>query len=240
MTRTEEPISTVARTTRRHPRRILALTSLAALALTACGTERAHTEGAQRGPADGIRADAAAAQPRQDPLMDFLNMQSTVLRTCLPDAPSSKVPAEEALPEDEHIAEKTRLPARERPRSVPVPLPRDEEPPPGADPTTPPHVELGPVEECEGHVHGERITKAFSTLPNPTVARIRKTLNALGYPDARIHGLERTGTTVRFFIDLRFMGGHLCLDGSVTGTRTVVEAFGTREVGPFNPGERTH
>ncbi|MEU5249106.1 hypothetical protein AB0G81_34375 [Streptomyces asoensis] len=58
-------------------------------------------------------------------------------------------------------------------------------------------------------------------------------LTGLGYIDGRIHGLERSGTTTRFFLDLRDRGGRLCLDGSAAGEDTVVDKCVAPATGPF-------
>ncbi|MGW3655006.1 hypothetical protein ACWD6R_04500 [Streptomyces sp. NPDC005151] len=99
-------------------------------------------------------------------------------------------------------------------------------------------MELGAIEKCEGRLHVERITKALSVIADPMPAQVRTVLNDLGYINERIHDLKQSGATTRFFLDLRFMGSSLCLDGSVTGTKAVVEAFGAPETGPFTPVKR--
>lgn len=223
MTRIPASASTVVRSPGRA-RSTLALTVLAVLALAACGTGRAGAGGSQDKRADTVGAHPAAASPAPDEQVAFMNMLNTVGQSCLPDAPAGQEPDIDgekppAAPVESLPIEKT-APASTRPA-------------PGLDTT--PRDELNAVEQCEGRLHAERITAVLSGVADPTPARVRKVLNALGYIDERIHGLERSGATTRFFLDLRVMGGSLCLDGSAAGPRTVVEAFAAPGTGPFRP-----
>ncbi|MBK3624693.1 hypothetical protein JHN59_07495 [Streptomyces sp. MBT49] len=86
---------------------------------------------------------------------------------------------------------------------------------------------------CASNLHEERITRALRDLADPTPAEVRTVLNGLGYIDGRIHGLERSGTTTRFLLDLRDRGGRLCLDGSAAGEDTVVDKCVAPATGPF-------
>ncbi|MGW2911850.1 hypothetical protein ACWC9X_15520 [Streptomyces asoensis] len=206
MTATPALTSTDTRTPRRpRPQSVLALTVLAALALAACGTEETSAGGAQGSPADmaGLRSDAA-----------FVKMLGDVAREC----PASAAP--------------------EGPPSGPAqPLPPGETAPSDAmepvAPTAGLEVELNARDRCASNLHEERITQALRDLADPTPAEVRTVLNGLGYSDGRIHGLERSGTTTRFFLDLRDWGGRLCLDGSAAGEDTVVDKCVAPATGPF-------
>ncbi|MBD2818669.1 hypothetical protein ID867_16685 [Streptomyces parvulus] len=90
-------------------------------------------------------------------------------------------------------------------------------------PTEGPEVELNARDWCAGVRHEQRIAEALWDLTDPTPTEVRTVLNDLGYIDERIHGLERSGTTTRFSLDLRDRGGRLCLNGSAAGEQTVVD-----------------
>lgn len=111
-----------------------------------------------------------------------------------------------------------------------------DEPPPTDEPRDPEaakkEVELSSAEKCDARIHARRITKAFRGTPDPTPRQVREVLRGLGYIDERIHSPQRSGESVEFALDLRVLGGQLCLFGSVTGTRTVIEPYGASvEVG---------
>ncbi|MGW2562043.1 hypothetical protein ACWCXB_22875 [Streptomyces sp. NPDC001514] len=230
MTRIPAPTRTVTRSARR-PRLTFALTALAALALAACGTEKPSAGGSQNRPADAVGAQPAAAQPAPDPqqVVAFMEMLNKVAQSCPsgpagalhlgpPQGPQSNIPGEE-------------------PPTGPVPAPPSDAIEPIA-PTTGPEVELNAREWCASKLHEERITQTLWDLADPTPAKVRKILNDLGYVDEHIHGLKQSGTTTRFFLDLRDKGGRLCLEGSAEGEKTVVESFAGPETGPFTPGKR--
>ncbi|WP_158778718.1 hypothetical protein [Streptomyces cellulosae] len=220
-------IGTVVRSPRR-PRLSFAVAALATLALAACGSEETSAGGLHNKAADTVRAHTITTSPSADQQVAFMDMLDTIAQPCFPDSPSQQEPT----------------PPGEKPPTTPVEmLPIDKTPPaspPAASgsPATPQKVELGATEKCAGRLHAERITKALSGMTDPTPAKVRQILNDLGYIDERIHDLMKSGPTTRFFIDLRFMGGSLSLDGSVTGTKAVIEAFGTPETGPFTSVKR--
>ncbi|MFJ2651474.1 hypothetical protein ACIO1C_32720 [Streptomyces sp. NPDC087420] len=226
MTRTPVPTSSIAPSPRRSrlavAGTVLAVAALAALALTACGTAKpgaGGSRGASAGPV-GVRLDAPSPGP--DPEMAFLRMLTTVAEPCTFDSPTG----DDSIPEGDRprSGPPGRLPVGDAPSGLP-PAPTPER-----------GTELNDVDRCERHLHEERVGRALSDLADPTPARVRRILNDLGYIDTRIHGLKRSGATTRFFVDLRFMGGRLALKGSAAGARTVVEGFGVRETGPFDPG----
>ncbi|MER7719750.1 hypothetical protein ABTX99_22895 [Streptomyces flaveolus] len=186
------------------------MAALAALALTACGTEKTGVGGPQSDPADtaGVRPNAA-----------FAGMLSKVAQQCPPSAPPEAPPTG---------------PAETLPSGVTPPTDAIEP----IAPTAGPEVELNARDWCAGNLHEERIAQALWDLANPTPAKVRTILNDLGYIDERIHGLEQSGTSTRFLLDLRDQGGRLCLDGSAAGEQTVVDKCVAPATGPFNAGER--
>ncbi|WP_063481113.1 hypothetical protein [Streptomyces ambofaciens] len=105
---------------------------------------------------------------------------------------------------------------------------------------TPPSeaIELNARDWCAGVRHEQRIAQELWDLADPTPTKVRAILNDLGYIDERIHDLEQSGTTTRFFVDLRDRGGRLCLDGSAAGEETVVEMCVAPASGPFTPEKR--
>ncbi|MPY52661.1 hypothetical protein FPZ41_30440 [Streptomyces sp. K1PN6] len=90
-------------------------------------------------------------------------------------------------------------------------------------------MELSPVEKCDARIHTRRITKALKDTADPTPGQVGDVLRGLGYIDERVHGPQRSGERVEFTLDLRVMGGQLCLSGGVTDARTVVEPYGASE-----------
>jgi hypothetical protein len=209
MRRTPVPTSAAIRSSRRL-RPVLATAALAALALTACGTEKTAVGGPQSNPAGaaGVRPGAA-----------FTEMLSRVAQQCPPSVPPEAPPTGPAQA----------LPSGQTP-------PSDATEP--IAPTAGPEVELNARDWCAGNLHEERITRALWDLASPTPAKVRTILNDLGYIDERIHGLKQSGTTTRFLLDLRDQGGRLCLDGSAAGEKTVVDKCATPATGPFKAGER--
>ncbi|MEU5274928.1 hypothetical protein AB0G87_00765 [Streptomyces asoensis] len=209
MTSTPALTSTDTRSPRR-PRPVLALTVLAALALAACGTEKTSADGPQGSPADvaGVQSDAA-----------FTEMLGDIAQQC----PASAAP--EGPPSG---------PAQPLPPGATAPTDAMEP----VAPTAGPEVELNARDWCASNLHEERITQALTDLADPTPAEVRTVLNDLGYIDERIHGLERSGTTTRFFLDLRDQGGRLCLDGSAAGEDTVVDKCVAPATGPFKAAGR--
>ncbi|MFE7244207.1 hypothetical protein [Streptomyces sp. NPDC057580] len=205
---------------RSHVWRGTALAALCALALTACGAERA-------GDGDRIEAgrgdaEPGAAEPGDSGFLAFMELLLSVAEPCQADLPSQAPPVE---------------PTPTAPPTAPLPeLTLPAEPPPTGEPRTDEtakgKVELDSVEKCEAPLHARRITKALNRMPDPTPSRVREALRGLGYIDERIHGPQRSGKTVEFILDLRVMGGQLCLSGSVSGARTAIEPYGASpEVG---------
>ncbi|MFJ9739348.1 hypothetical protein [Streptomyces sp. NPDC101166] len=209
MRRTPAPTSTATRSPHRL-RPLLAVAALAAVTLTACGTEKTAVGGPRSSPADtaGPRPDAA-----------FTETLSEIAQRCPPSASPEAPPTGPART----------LPSGETPPGDAI------EP---IAPTAGPEVELNARDWCAGNLHEERITQALGKLADPTPTEVRAVLNDLGYIDERIHGLKRSGTTTRFLLDLRERGGRLCLNGSAAGEKTVVDKCVAPATGPFKAGGR--
>lgn len=209
-------------------RRTIALTALAgfaALALAGCG--KAATAATTVAPP----AERPAASRSMDEETAFLFMLTHVEEPCAPDLevpePGSPDPEDSRDPAPGEAPRSSR-PTEPLPVDTTVPLPSA-----GADTRSPAReaepakVELSRTERCAGDLHIARVTKALDALPDdPSPAQVRQALNNLGYIDSSIHALERSGTTTRFVLDLRFMDGQLCLDGLVAGKKASVKAFG--------------
>ncbi|MFH9008543.1 hypothetical protein ACH4E5_35550 [Streptomyces afghaniensis] len=86
---------------------------------------------------------------------------------------------------------------------------------------------------CTSVQHEQRIIEALQMVVDPTPAKVRKTLNSLGYIDERIHGLKQDGKTTRFYLDLRENGGRLCEAGLAAGETTDVTPCVAPATGPF-------
>jgi hypothetical protein len=222
MRSTSALVSTFVRPARR-PGLTLAATALAALALTSCGTQQSGATGAPGRPADAVGArhtEPPAGSARQ---AAFAAMLDEVAFEC-PTGPlsgppvPSRAPGGEPLPSDDPATDAVEGPAV---------------------PTAGPEVELDARDWCASNRHEERIVQGLWELRDPTPAKVRKILNDLGYIDERIHDLERSGATTRFFIDLRSKGGRLCVEGSAAGEETVVDKCVAPETGPFTPPRGT-
>ncbi|MFD5553911.1 hypothetical protein ACFWIA_08745 [Streptomyces sp. NPDC127068] len=211
MTRTTR--TTDARSTPVRPRRRLRLTvaatALGALALAAAGATTANAGNTTAKP-----TATAAAEPRVDPEVQFVEMLSEVEASC----PTEDVPLPPPLvdPEGDPFTE----------GDLPGDRSRAER-------------ELTPVEWCAKHRHEERVTQALDDLKKPTPDEVRKVLNRLGYLDGRIDHLKRSGATTKFVIDLRVLGGKLALKGTAAGPDTVVDGFAAAGSGPLVPAKRT-
>ncbi|MGV9311281.1 hypothetical protein ACWDR0_03690 [Streptomyces sp. NPDC003691] len=247
------------RTGARARRRIaLALTAVAALTVTACGTQQsgAGKEGAARDTSAGsARAEPAAAAPRttdSGELPDgdavelaFMEKDLELTELCSPVPPGGRKQQEKeraAAAAEERAAE-------EEPRSGPEePLPEEGQPvplddtvpvpdPPRSEPGTTPavgDVELTEVEKCVGDAHARRVTGPVTGLgPAASPEQVKAELRGLGYPGHRIHGPVRSGETTRYWLDLRIMGGRLALEISSAGPKVRATPQGVFENGPF-------
>ncbi|GGN79449.1 hypothetical protein GCM10011579_063930 [Streptomyces albiflavescens] len=198
---------------------------MCALALAACGTERAGDRSPKAGLDDRVEAGSPAPSPADSEgaeFLPFMELLVSLAEPCVKDVPAPELPDE---------------PDPAEPPTEPVPeLSVPDEPPPTSEPRDPEaakkEVELSSVEKCEAGIHARRITKALKGTPDPTPRQVREVLRGLGYIDERIHGPQRSDESVEFTLDLRVMGGQLCLSGSAKGTRSVIEPYGASpEVG---------
>ncbi|WP_437104607.1 hypothetical protein [Streptomyces sp. enrichment culture] len=214
MKRTRARIEAVDPVMRRR-RRALAVTALAALALTACGSEEQDSQGERAKSVDAVSARKDTA---------FTKMLDEVARECPPPGTKRKSPT----------------PAGEA-RTAPVEAPPGAtvEPPPGGAvepvaPTSGPEAELDAHDWCAGVQHTQRVAEALLQDKQPDPAQVRATLHGLGYIDERIHGLKQSGRATEFVIDLRDKGGRLCLDGTANGELTEVDACVVPADGSFD------
>lgn len=207
---------------------LAALTALCGLALAGCGNEQADTRA--KADVDHVRAGSSGSpSARPDPADDesgdsefiaFMMLLNTVAEPCLPELPTA-VPPEESEAMEE-------IPS-DAPRPDELPLP--DEPPPSSEPRDPEEafqeIELSSVEKCDAEQHVRRITKALAAgTADPAPGDVAAVLRGLGYIEERIDGPQRARGGVEFTLDLRVMGGSLCLSGTTTGTKTTIEPYG--------------
>ncbi|MGW0839020.1 hypothetical protein ACWD26_02460 [Streptomyces sp. NPDC002787] len=216
----------------------VAWAALCALALTACGAERASGGDTKAGAGAEGRVEAGAASPSRAPsrapsddaeFLTFMELITDLVEPCAGERPA---PPPTDWEEESESAAPPADPPVEPPAEVPSDLPLPEEPLPTSESGEPrsadEKVELTSLEKCEASIHTERITKAFEETADPTPERVGDGLRDLGYIDESVQGLRDSGDGVRFLLDLRVMGGQLCLAGDVTATRTVIEPFGAQ------------
>jgi hypothetical protein len=177
-----------------------------------------------------------------DPEMRFLALLNRVTSACVPDAPSDKggdgVPEPEDLPGEE-ATPTPRYGPGETPPGVPnaegdIPVPVDDPAPakPTADSTGPKSVKEVPltgVEKCSGNEHAKRVSEAFENTKTTSYQAMRKRLTTLDYPASRIHRMPNHAGAPRARLDLRFMGSHVALEVTGTGSGVIVETFGAPE-----------
>ncbi|MEU7024624.1 hypothetical protein ABZ990_28845 [Streptomyces sp. NPDC046203] len=198
--------------------------------LTACGTGTGSGPGtgaASGAVAGAVTATPAAVPPRTDPEVEFMKMRLAVGRPCHPgdptEPPASAEPPEPTGPSGRPVTPRTSRPAE----PLPVGEPPSQPPASSARPARPAsEEELTSDARCQARLHAARIAKELDALSDPTPERVRAALKALGYTDGRINGLERTGRTTRFVLDLRLLEDPLCLEGEVTAGTTVIKPFG--------------
>lgn len=207
------PLTAPARAFAR-PRRALMAVALAALALTGCGSEGAGDGGTRK--ESGRSAEASATTPTNEQAA-FEAMLAKVAQPCSTTAETPSTPTGEAPSE----------PSDQRPTGptgeqtlAPGETPPDEPIEPGAP--SEPAAQLSDRDQCASVQHEQRIIEALQAVPDPTPAKVRKSLNDLGYIDERIHGLKQDGRTTRFHLDLREQGSRLCEAGVAAGEQTDV------------------
>lgn len=204
--------------------------ALCAVVLAACGSER--RSGEQEGKDGAGSRSVAARTPSEGPeFIEFMELLDSVEEPCVPQAPATVAP-EPSEPG--------------RPRTAPTPLPTLPSTPPAPDATGPREPPCGSGTERRREVRGprphppdhRRPGEDARSHPGPgrgSVARPR-------LPRRARRRSRRSAGRVGFTLDLRIMGGHLCLDGTVTGARTAVLPYGAsprgtcREVRRSAPG----
>ncbi|MEV5613555.1 hypothetical protein [Streptomyces sp. NPDC052225] len=87
-------------------------------------------------------------------------------------------------------------------------------------------VKLGKAEQCAAREHERRIRKALRGIESAGPQQVGAALRRLGYDDAAMDGPRRAGDSVRFLLDLRFMGAQLCLGGDVSADRIAFDPYG--------------
>ncbi|WP_329279474.1 hypothetical protein [Streptomyces sp. NBC_00691] len=204
--------------------------ALCALALTACGTERAGSEVAAGAvmtatPTVSPTPTEARPDPMDDPALTVEEGRAAVaFMRLLTDVAAPCERSSEGLP-----AESPGVQPPPRPGDSAAPAPVKDLPPLGDTSwnfeRVRQEVELGDTEECAALGHGSRIAKALDGSGDPTAAHVEKALAEIGYDlPYRLHGPEEVGGRVEFTLDLR--GGELCLDGTYDGTRTTFDPYG--------------
>ncbi|MFI5479282.1 hypothetical protein ACIBAB_09180 [Streptomyces rubiginosohelvolus] len=196
-------------------RRALAAAALAALVLTGCGTEQSEG-GRQRGTVGSstVSQQPTTEQAAAQALFDRFE------KACPEPGVNSRRPTGASKPDPEE--QKTIAPG-EMPPADPI------EP---AYPTGP-EAELDDRDWCVSAHHEQRIIAALQMLADPTPAKVRTTLNGLGYTDERIHHLKQDGKKTRFHLDLREDGGRLCASGLAAGAVSDVVPCVAAAEGPF-------
>lgn len=224
------PLRTSVGTFAHHRRRIAAasLLSVAALAVTGCGSEVSGS-GTRGAPGRGADSQVRSVQPSPEQ-MAFAAMLDEFAQECPSVGTTGRGPTRERppvlaeMPSAEMPSAETRSPAPgETPPTDPIE--------PGA--FTGPGAELSDRDWCAGGRHEQRIIEALQTVAEPTPAKVRTTLNRLGYIDEHIHGLRQDGRTTRFYLDLRESGGRLCEAGVAAGIETDVTKCSAPATGRF-------
>ncbi|MGW9248658.1 hypothetical protein [Streptomyces badius] len=199
-------------------RRVLAaaaLTAVAALALTACGTEQ--NDGG------GKAGSAGSSTVSQQPSTERTAAQALFDRfakACPERGVNSRRPTGASKPDPEE-------PESIAPGETPPAEPIEPAPPTG------PEAELDDRDWCVSAHHEQRVIAALQMLEDPTPTTVRKTLNGLGYTDERIHHLEQGGKGTRFYLDLREDGGRLCQSGVAAGASSDALPCVADAEGPF-------
>ncbi|MFH9748352.1 hypothetical protein ACH4MN_28425 [Streptomyces anulatus] len=213
MTRMRASVSAFA-----HPRRGLVAAALAVLALTGCGSE--VRGGGQRTEPD-VRAGSTTSAARPTPEQAaFAAMLDRFAQPCPSPGGAAPGSAGEKRTGPEPVQS---LAPGETPPAEPIE--------PG--PLTGPAAELNARDWCTSAHHEQRVIEALQSVPEPTPAKVRATLNSLGYIDAHIHGLQQDGKATRFYLDLRESGGRLCVAGLAAGEVTDANACVAAAEGPF-------
>ncbi|MFI8354411.1 hypothetical protein [Streptomyces cyaneofuscatus] len=202
-------------------RRVLAAVALAAvtaLALTGCGSE--VSGGGQQGDQGGNAGAATSSQRPSVEQAKFTALFDTFAQACPSPGVIAPRPTGGSTPDAE---EPESLAPGEMPPTDPIE--------PG--PLTGPAAELDDRDLCVSGHHEQRIIEALQKVAEPTPAKVRATLNSLGYADERIHHLKQDGKNTRFHLDLREDGGRLCESGLAAGAVSDVVPCVAVAEGPF-------
>lgn len=201
--------------------------------LSGCGEER-YSEEDGRGKQNLSVRSTTSATPPTPAQAAFTALLDEVARAC------AAMDAERPATTDRHQGGGPAEPRTARPTGRPEAarsLGPGETPPDG--PVEPgvlddPASRLNDRDHCASTFHEQRIIEALQTVSRPTPARVRATLNGLGYMDARIHGLVQDGTNTRFSLDLSERGSRLCEAGVAAGDATDVTVCASRADGQGN------
>ncbi|AXG78211.1 hypothetical protein [Streptomyces paludis] len=204
-----------------HPRRALAVAALTALTITGCGSD--ELGGSEPGRRVDSKVNATSSPSEQ---VAFAAMLDRLAQPCswtdgTASGPTDKMPTGPTGPTGPE-GEQSLAPG-ETPPTDPIE--------PGAP--TEPAVQLNDRDQCASLQHEQRIIQALQKVSEPTPAKVRVTLNGLGYIDERIHGLKQDGKATRFYLDLREKGGRLCEAGLATGRESDVAVCTAPATGPF-------
>ncbi|MEV7847196.1 hypothetical protein [Streptomyces cyaneofuscatus] len=202
-------------------RRVLAAAALAAvtaLALTGCGSEASG--GGQQGDQGGNAGSTTSSQRPSVEQAKFTALFDTFAQACPSPGVIAPRPTGGSTPDAE---EPESLAPGEMPPTDPIE--------PG--PLTGPAAELDDRDLCVSAHHEQRIIEALQKVAEPTPAKVRATLNSLGYTDERIHHLQHDGKNTRFHLDLREDGGRLCESGLAAGAVSDVVPCVAVAEGPF-------
>ncbi|MFE6700648.1 hypothetical protein [Streptomyces sp. NPDC057718] len=203
-----------------HSRRGLAAAAtaaIAALALTGCGSEQSGggAQGEQTGSAVSTRS---SPQPSPEQAA-FTALFDTFEKAC----PAPGTPAQRPGGGNAGTKRPETIAPGERPPADPI------EP----APPTGPEAELNARDWCVSGHHEQRVIEALQKLADPTPAKVRTTLNGLGYTDDLIHALKQDGETTRFYLDLRESGGRLCESVLAAGKVSDIAPCVAAPTGPF-------
>ncbi|MEU4063823.1 hypothetical protein AB0F25_15550 [Streptomyces wedmorensis] len=215
--------------------------SSAAGAGAGAGTTRVSNPAPTTAPTPAVTPTAPRPDPADDPALTpeqqaaelaLMQLALTVAEPCTDAAPPVPPPAsdEPVPPSQPGTAEQPPVPAPAPGTSdtqVPVEEPEPSTESPWNFERARQEVELSDVEKCAAPLHGKRITAALDAGTPPTPAAVTKALHKIGYDvPHRLDVPHRKNGAVDFTLDLRFMGGQLCLSAHFDGTRTTLTPYG--------------
>lgn len=196
-------------------RRLVAAAALTALGITGCGTEQ--SDGGRQSGSAGSSTVSQQPSPEQAAAQALFDRFE---KACPEPGVKSRRPTGAGKPATQEA--ETLAPGQMPPAGPIEPAP-----------LTGPEAELDDRDLCVSAHHEQRIIAALQMLADPDPAKVRTTLNSLGYTDARIHHLKQDGMKTRFHIDLREDGGRLCASGLAAGAVSDVVPCVAVAEGPF-------